>query len=137
MSANNYMLIHKIGKKYYIWDNLSAEKCVKNKVLTSENADKSFNTLEETVDWANKNDMTEYGYQINNLHKPKDGYREKLQITKKKYMTNKIFHPLLQNKKSYKGYTVFTFKFNDVPIQFIALRDVKAIVKKLKITKKE
>lgn len=78
MSANNYMLIHKIGKKYYIWDNLNAEEAVINDPLSIKNAAKSFISLEKAIDWANENDFTEYGYQINNLHKPKDGYKEKI-----------------------------------------------------------
>lgn len=82
MSANNYMLIQKIGKKYYIWYNLNAEEAMKNEVLTEKNAIKVFNSLEKAIDWANKNDMTEYGYQINNPYKPKDGYKEKIKVKK-------------------------------------------------------
>ena len=78
MSANNYTLIHKIGKKYYAWYGLNAEEAMVNDVLTPKNADKSFDTLEEAIDWANENDHTEYGYQVNNLYKPKDGYKEKV-----------------------------------------------------------
>lgn len=80
MSNNTYILVHKIGKKYYIWNNLNAERAVVNKTLTTKNADISFDTMEEAVKWANKNDDTEYGYQIDNPYKPKDGYREKLLV---------------------------------------------------------
>jgi len=78
------MLIHKLGKKYYIWDNLNAEEAVKNQVLTPDNATISFKRLQNAIKWANENDETEYGYQINNLRKPKDGFMEdiKLCITK-------------------------------------------------------
>jgi hypothetical protein len=72
------MSILKIGDKYYIWDNLNAEEAMVNEPLSIENATKSFKTLEKAIDWANKNDMTEYGYQINNLHRPKDGFKEKV-----------------------------------------------------------
>ena len=82
MSANNYMLIHKIGERYYVWDNLNAEEAEENDVLTPKNADKSFDTLEKAIVWANKNDETEYGYRINNPYKPKDGFKEKIRITK-------------------------------------------------------
>ena len=82
MSANNYMLIHKIGKKYYIWDNLNAEEAMENEILTKDNATISFNSLAVAVRWANDHDETEYGYQIGNPYKPKDGYKEKI-ITRK------------------------------------------------------
>jgi len=80
ISANNYMLIHKIGKRYYIWDNLIAEEAVKNKILTPDNATISFKRLQNAIKWANKNDESEYGYQIDNLRKPKDGCKEIIQI---------------------------------------------------------
>ena len=80
MSANNYILIHKVGEKYYIWYNLNAEKSVKNEVLTEKNVTKVFDTLDKAIKWANENDMTEYGYQVDNLHKPKDGYKEKIRV---------------------------------------------------------
>jgi hypothetical protein len=76
MSANDYMQIQKIGKKWYVWESLMAEESIKNNPLTPKNADKSFGTLEEAVAWANENDDTEYGYRINNLYKPKDGFKE-------------------------------------------------------------
>jgi hypothetical protein len=79
MSANNYMLIHKIGKKYYVWDNLNAEEAMENPVLTKKGAVASFKRMEEAVNFANQTDETEYGYQINNLHKPKDGFLERLE----------------------------------------------------------
>jgi len=72
------MLIHKIGKKFYVWDNLNAEESMKNDVLSPKNATKSFKRLLNAIKWANENDETEYGYQINNLHKPKDGFLETL-----------------------------------------------------------
>ena len=84
MSRNDYMLIHKIGKKYYIWANLNAEEAMENPVLTPKNADKSFKTLEEAVNWANKNDETEYGYKINSPYKPKDGFKEKITVKKER-----------------------------------------------------
>ena len=76
MSANDYMLIHKLGKKYYIWDNLNAEESLKNEILTPNNATISFKRRQSAVNWANNNDKTEYGYQINNSFKPKDGFAE-------------------------------------------------------------
>ena len=76
ISANNYTLIHKIGKKYYAWYGLNAEEAVVNNVLTPANADKCFDTLEQAIDWANENDHTEYGYKIDSPYKPKDGFRE-------------------------------------------------------------
>jgi hypothetical protein len=77
MSANNYMSIIKVGDNVYVWDNLNAEEAIENEILTLQNADKVFNSLEEAIEWANKNNETEYGYQVNNFHKPKDGYKEK------------------------------------------------------------
>jgi len=76
MSANDYMLIHKLGKKYYIWDNLNAEESLKSEILTPDNATISFKRRQNAVNWANNNDKTEYGYQINNPFKPKDGFAE-------------------------------------------------------------
>lgn len=78
MSANNYMLIHKLQNRWHIWDNLNAEEAVQNEILGSENSTVSFDTLEEAVEWANQNDETEYGYQINKPFKPKDGYPEEI-----------------------------------------------------------
>ena len=80
MSANTYTLIHKAGKKWYIWVNLNAERSMRNETLTKKNAIKVFNTLEKAINWANKNDMTEYGYQVDCLYKPKDGWKEKIKI---------------------------------------------------------
>jgi len=80
MSANNYMLIHRIGKKYYIWENLNAEEAMVNPPLTIKNCCKSFKRLENAINWANQHDDSEYGYQVNNLCKPKDGFLEKLEI---------------------------------------------------------
>jgi len=76
MSANNYMLIYKIGRKYYLWDNLIAERACRNPYLMPKNATKSFDALEKAIKWANKNNQTEYGYQINDPYKPKDGWKE-------------------------------------------------------------
>ena len=84
MSANNYMLIYKVGKKYYIWDNLNAEEAMKNPVLTPANATISFKRLQNAINWANQKDETEYGYQINNLRKPKDGFEETLRFSEEK-----------------------------------------------------
>ena len=70
------MLIHKLGKKYYIWDNLNAEEAEKNEDLTPDNATISFKRLQNAIKWVNENDETEYGYQINHLLKPKDGFKE-------------------------------------------------------------
>jgi UDPglucose 6-dehydrogenase len=78
MSANNYMLIHKLGDSYCIWDNLNAEEAAENEPLGMDNVTNCFPTLEDAIEWANKNDQTEYGYQVNNLHKPKDGFLEKI-----------------------------------------------------------
>jgi len=78
MSANNYALICKIKDTWYIWDNLPAEEMMENDTLTIENATKSFNSLIKAIAWANKHSETEYGYQVNDLHKPKDGYKENL-----------------------------------------------------------
>jgi len=80
MSANDYMLIHKIGKKYYVWDNLIAEEATINEVLISDSATISFKRLQNAIKWANENDETEYGYQIDDLHKPKDGFKEIIKI---------------------------------------------------------
>jgi len=80
MSANNYILIHKLGKKYYIWDNLIAEEATENEVLTIDNATISFKRLQNAIKWVNENDATEYGYQIDDLHKPKDGFKEIIKI---------------------------------------------------------
>ena len=80
MSANNYTLIHSIGKRYYVWENLNAEEAVKNEALTEKNVTKIFYSLRKAVDWVNENDTTEYGYQINNLYKPKDNFKEKLLV---------------------------------------------------------
>jgi len=80
MSANDYMLIHKIGKKYYVWDNLIAEEATINEVLIPDSATISFKRLQNAIKWANENDETEYGYQIDDLHKPKDGFKEIIKI---------------------------------------------------------
>lgn len=77
MSANNYMLIHEVKGKYYVWDNLMAEEAIENDPLDIKQA-KCFDSLESAVEWANEHDETEYGYQINNLRRPKDGFMEKL-----------------------------------------------------------
>ena len=77
MSANNYTLIAGVGGRYYLWDNLNAEEAVKNQTLTLQNADCLFENLEQAVNYANENCDTEYGYQINNFRKPKDGFKEK------------------------------------------------------------
>jgi len=39
-------------------------------------------------------------------------------------------HPLLQNNKDWYGYTVFTFKFNDVPIRFVSEKDAQHVLGK-------
>lgn len=75
MSANNYMLIHRVGGKYYVWDNLMAEEATSNPPLSIRDA-KEFTNLEKAIKWANLNDETEYGYQINELSRPKDGFQE-------------------------------------------------------------
>lgn len=80
MSANNYSLAYKIGDKYYIWANLNAEEAMDNPPLSRFNADISFDTLEEAVNWLNDNDDTEYGYQIDRPYKPKDGYKENIRL---------------------------------------------------------
>jgi len=72
------MSIIKVGDKVYLWDNLNAEEAIINEPLTLQNTTKVFDSLEEAIGWANQNDETEYGYQINNLRKPKDGYKEKI-----------------------------------------------------------
>jgi len=76
MSANNYMLIQKVGDQYYAWDNLNAEEAMGEQPLTTSEADFTSSSLEEMVAWANENDRTEYGYQINDPYKPKDGFPE-------------------------------------------------------------
>ncbi len=39
-------------------------------------------------------------------------------------------HPLCQNNKDFFGYTVFTFKMNDVPIRFVTEKDAMHVVEK-------
>ncbi len=41
-------------------------------------------------------------------------------------------HPLTQKNTSFYGYTVFTLKFNDVPIRFVTEKDAINITRKLK-----
>ena len=79
MSANNYMLIHKVKGRWYVCDNLNAEEAMTNDPLCLSDA-MVFETLEKAIAWANENDETEYGYQINNLRKPKDGFKEELSL---------------------------------------------------------
>ena len=79
MSANNYILVYQVKDKYYIWDNLMAEESGEDKPLSIKNATKVCDNLEEAIDWANANDSTEYGYQINNLRRPKDGFLERIE----------------------------------------------------------
>ena len=80
MSANNYILVQEINGKSYVWDNLNAEEAVKNKVLTRKNVDGVFQRLETAVEWAREIDNTEYGIQINDPYKPKDGFKEKINV---------------------------------------------------------
>ena len=77
MSANNYCLIHKVKSKWCVWLDLNAEEAMENPVLSIKQA-KRFKTLEEAVEWTNNHDYSEYGYQINKLGKPKDGFLEKI-----------------------------------------------------------
>ena len=46
-------------------------------------------------------------------------------------------HPLLQNNKDWHGYTVFTFKFNDVPIRFVSEKDAQYVLDKERSSARE
>ena len=43
---------------------------------------------------------------------------------------SKFKHPLAQNDEHWEGYTVFTLKFNGVPVKFVALVDAKHVLEK-------
>lgn len=80
MSANNYTLVYKVNKRWYIWNDLMAEEGCPNDELTKQNSTISFKRLINAISWVNERGCGEYGYQVNNLCKPKDGFKEVIDL---------------------------------------------------------
>lgn len=46
-------------------------------------------------------------------------------------------HPLCQQNKDFFGYTVFTFKFNDIPVRFVTEKDALHVIEQAQQNTKE